>query len=470
MSGNYTLDSLFISKFSTLNITIGDFSMSFAYYPNNSDVINPKTDCINNADNSYCFPPYANVAGIQKLRNNFVILNYLKEQPHASPFANFSSKLLQLYGACKYDYTYTCINSIFSNPINTTVELSTSTPYGYMAPFYYLNNYLFFWPNFIDISYCLALNTVSNNCPECNTGCSYFEIDNMSCKPACNVSTCGYGNLECINHNGCYNFMIEDGTCDKLCTINNECKNSDVCAPGCMYSNMTNGLCPYQCTGICFQNCSSAYCSPGCLFSDLSKGICSSYCSDYCSSLCNNTANSAVCSTGCLYSYMTQGLCPASCTDSCFSHCSKKFCSPGCLYSDLVLGICDYSCTESCLFICNKTEFCSPGCSFYNLNLGLCYNCPYNCLSYCNINNTINDCSPGCTFDGMKKGLCPSNCTNDCFLSCSSDYCSPGCPSSAASQENCSLFCPSHCCNSNKNGKSVILYYILVPIFVGILL
>lgn len=56
----------------------------------------------------------------------------------------------------------------------------------------------------------------------------------------------------------------------------------DSCAPGCMYSDMNNDLCPNECSGECFTNCNENFCSPNCRFDDLESDLCSEYCSDEC--------------------------------------------------------------------------------------------------------------------------------------------------------------------------------------------
>ena len=144
--------------------------------------------------------------------------------------------------------------------------------------------------------YCLSLFDPPDNCQTCSNGCSYQELysPTSSCSQACNVSQCGYNYLSCLNIDNCYSFMLNDNNCNKMCSNDPDCTNSnDICAPGCYYSDMANGLCLAGCTGSCFSNCSALYCSPGCLWSDLHNGNCNIQCISECMNSCSSSSHSS---------------------------------------------------------------------------------------------------------------------------------------------------------------------------------
>ena len=114
---------------------------------------------------------------------------------------------------------------------------------------YYINNNVFLWADDLEMIYCLSSSSPPSNCQTCSAGCSYQDLSNSNCLQACNLSQCGYSNLQCLIDGNSYYFMNY---------------NPDICASGCLYSDMRNGLCPLACTGSCFSNCSSMFCSPEC--------------------------------------------------------------------------------------------------------------------------------------------------------------------------------------------------------------
>ena len=477
MSSNYTLDKANINILSDMNtrfkFTVDQFIIVLCYSLPTDVGVSFYTDCgVNSQYPNYCLPGSASASGSQMLENSIKIINFFNTLSGQNAITEFFEFLLYLYSNCEFDYSANCIEQVFSyyslSSSITSGWTSTAVQLEMIAPFFVLNHWDYFWPEYFEISYCLNSINPPSSCQTCTGGCSYQDLYNPSCSQACNVSQCGYDNLACLMVNNCYSFV-------------NTCSNN-LCSPGCSYSDMSAGLCPLACAGSCFANCASMYCSPECLWNDVNNRNCNSYCSPECNTICfNNTycitgckysdmspnycpshctqdcCNSPqvsgnttnICTSGCYFSDMAQGLCPLACTGSCFKYCSTVYCSPQCLISDLQNGYCNASCTPECMkSTCSTPElYCSPGCKFSDITNSYC---PVACTSNCcdnhnQTNNNSNICAAGCYFSDMSAGLCPLECKGPCFNNCSSKYCSPDCLQSDVNIGNCSAVCSLDC-------------------------
>ena len=216
-----------------------------------------------------------------------------------------------LFRSCEFDYTSLCLSNVlvgyqyFYNL--SLLALSYSKPWYALTPFYTINSVPYFWPEFIEPSYCLSLDAPSSYCTSCSHGCSYTDLSNDICSSACNVSDCGFCNLKGLESDGCYSFLLGDGNCDRQCYYDSDCFTSDTCTDGCSYSAMLENQRPFECEGSCFAYCSESFCSPGCSFQDLYQGFCSSACSGDCLSYCSTNVE---CAPGCLFGDMAGGSAP----------------------------------------------------------------------------------------------------------------------------------------------------------------
>lgn len=353
MSSNYTLDKAFISAFKDISekfpIDLSYFEIVFCYETPDAEGIDYINDCLASSSAEYCLPHTSTVKGSQKINNSAVIINYYNTL--SGPAIDFLTFLTKLYSTCEFDYSSTCIQnvltSISSNPTPDTSldSLETIKDYLILAPFYMLNSNFYFWSNSIEKTYCLSLSTPPSNCEECSQGCTYFDLFDPTCKDSCNVESCSFDFLACMQTDGCYDFIIGDGNCNSACYCDSDCGcGEDSCSIGCLYSDMEEGNCPKECIGECFDYCSSDFCSPGCSYQEIYFGDCPGACTSACSDECPIS----YCNSGCSYDDMDSGLCPAECTGQCFEYCSDIYCSPGCTFDSLTDNSCPDVCEEKC--------------------------------------------------------------------------------------------------------------------------
>ena len=315
LTGNYTLDKEYINILSNLNtkynFLLSDFQVVLLYTNGEGD-INPEYDCggFKNIIINFCLPHTDTVSGFQKLKNSLKIVNYYDSFTYPNTVTTFLQFASDIYTNCEFDYSTDCIESIFSkynansSIFETGIEGAIFTQD--VIPLYFINENLYLWPDYLEVIYCLSLSNPSSACPVCNNGCTYQDLYSSSCSQACNISQCGYNNLNCLIVNNCYTFMTSNNS-NSQCTNNN-----DTCAPGCYFSEMASGLCPMSCEGTCSSHCSSKYCSPNCQWIDLIYGNCSSDCTPSCISSCNNPQ---YCTPQC--QEISQNDCPLSCNINC---------------------------------------------------------------------------------------------------------------------------------------------------------
>ena len=415
LNSNYTLDKEFVNELAVINNNIGLKISSVSILIQYTDTIKAASDCVEYKNIKYCLNHTNEVTGDQRLENSIIIANYFSYlSVNQGSLTDFLSYLQLLYQTCEFDYSTTCNRNVL-NQSGGVLNSSTSVLQKYsiktynMYPIFVLNNLEFCGTDYIEMALCLSYYNVPAGCPMCSPGCSFLDLQGSVCNDGCNTTSCGYDNLACLKEDNCYSFMIGDNNCNKNCNNDTDCSSStsssgnsdnsssntsnvttsdgtqssgnstnttDVCAPGCLYSEMAKGNCPLSCKGSCFSKCSSDYCSPNCLFKDLAAGNCSASCSASCLGKCY----SDTCAQGCTYSAMSSGLCPYQCSGSCFSNCSSAYCSPGCAYADLYSGLCPSICAKSCFTHCSSILYCSLGCLYSEINNTYC---PSSCTSEC---------------------------------------------------------------------------------------
>ena len=362
----------------------------------------------------------------------------------------------------------------FLSAYKSTLTLNSSlsvlpncNPWQDLTPFYFVRSNYLYWTANIEQSYCLSLTSPPGACTPCSSGCSYQDLENPSCHRACNSTSCGNDNLECMGGEGCYWFMLGDGNCNSNCPGDPDCTaDQGVCAPGCLYADMQAGHCPSACAGFCLLFCSSDFCSPDCSYSEMSSGLCPAECTMGCFPNCSME----FCSPGCRYAELLAGTCD-NCTSTCLANCTGS-CSTGSYYSDMAQGNCPASCGEAECFQHCSADYCSAGCSYSDLAIG---NCSGACTSrYLEKCNSTDVCSPGCLYSDMAAGRCSVQCTGNCFENCDSLYCSPGCLRSDVTESNCPKDCDKNlCCNVSSPTKwrnGIQLVIIIVPLLTGFFL
>ena len=471
MTSNYTEDLKFVSVFSRLStklsLNFSNFKINFCYLSDISEL--PESDCVVKAGAHYCLSDDdSTVPGEQMVYNSAAIMNYYNTLTgSAAPFLSF---LVSLYTTCANDYSTRCMQRVLSTfSPGQTVNLDLGVlvhgnPCAGVEPFYLVGNNSFFSTSSIELSYCLTSLSPPSACTQCSSGCTYALLESSTCTPACNTTSCGNDDLNCLGVDGCYMFMLGDGNCNSKCPGDPDCSTSTpgLCAPGCSYSDMQSGLCPASCSGFCELFCTQSYCSAGCSYAAMSRGQCPVQCAGECFSQCS----SRYCSPDCLY--LPAGNCSPSCTSDCLKHCATSECTSGCSYPDMANGQCPLACAGSNCFQNCSSSYCSPDCLYSDLALGNCSSsCTSECLNKC-VNN--NECLPGCSYQEMEAGSCPHSCTGKCFYFCSSRYCSPGCMYMDISSDYCPAACEDYCCGQRGGENSeIMLVIIIVPIIAWIL-
>jgi hypothetical protein len=86
-----------------------------------------------------------------------------------------------------------------------------------------VNNVDIIWLDYLEPAYCLSFSDPPSTCQECSQGCPFSEIRSGNCSIWCDNEDCGFSNLACLEQNGCFNFMINDGNCNEVCFGDPDC-------------------------------------------------------------------------------------------------------------------------------------------------------------------------------------------------------------------------------------------------------
>ena len=222
------IDKNFFNNLQQLNnmspIPIDQLTLIIQYYPNTAS--NP-LDCI---FSQYCMNSSNNVSGQDLLKNSIGIVNYLNFlQQSSSDLSNFLTFVLDIYTTCSLNYSNPCVASVFST-YNVQMNISSiilnvfgSSTVPPIYPYYQISNFVLYWINNLQTTYCWISLDSSSACPPCSPLCHYNTLRaNNDCNN-CNTSSCGYSNLECLKKDNCYSFMIGDGNCNANCIDDPDC-------------------------------------------------------------------------------------------------------------------------------------------------------------------------------------------------------------------------------------------------------
>ena len=170
-------------------------------------------------------------SGAQQLANSIEIVNYFNFiKQYEQSLSQFLAIVMEVYSECEFNYSSTCISSIF-NEFNFSENWLYDSFYinwyflytPYIIPFYQVNDLYLYWINYLEKFYCSISLISYYGCTLCNSFCTYYSLRNSIDCHYCNVSSCGYSNLECLEKDNCYSFMIGDGNCNKACNNDPDC-------------------------------------------------------------------------------------------------------------------------------------------------------------------------------------------------------------------------------------------------------
>lgn len=193
LTGNYSKENEFFTGLQNLNnkdpISRSFFKVGLFYIFSEAPDIQVSQDCLD----YYCMLSENNVTGSEKLLNTAIALNFYQELSTVTEVINFFK---EVYSECPMNYSQSCISKVVEDyggtPDNSTSVFDLNSPADYedYIVFSIGKNWLF-WPEFLELGYCLSQKNPSENCPRCTEECSYNDLQDSFCTIGCNTSNCG---------------------------------------------------------------------------------------------------------------------------------------------------------------------------------------------------------------------------------------------------------------------------------------
>lgn len=184
---------------------------------------------------SFCLYTYDdnyNPAGYETLMAMTLILNYyysFSSTDYIDGFVYFFNSLIR---SCYNEYTSNCISNVLIEyeavPNFNTFILYQHNRNSYISEYYYSLNEVFIYttgvmePSFI-FSNIYEAEYSNFYVDGCDDGCSFVDLLDLTCSDKCNSTRCSYDNLNCIQNNECFSFMLGDGYCNSVCPSDPDC-------------------------------------------------------------------------------------------------------------------------------------------------------------------------------------------------------------------------------------------------------
>lgn len=184
------------------------------------------SDCVTTASNStYCKKSILNITGQEVLSNYIIILTVFDKinlRKNSSEFLKFLKLVLSLCdnsSNCTQQYAESLIPNLIPDPNLLDIYGQKSNSQG----IYTINSIDFYWSSYLESAYCLSYYNTPESCQKCSQGCFYSDLKSGNCSIWCDNQDCGYSELVCLQQSGCYNFMLNDGNCNRDCTEDPDC-------------------------------------------------------------------------------------------------------------------------------------------------------------------------------------------------------------------------------------------------------
>ena len=234
LTSNYTLDQTFFTALKTLSDNVAMLHSEFrlGFIDDIYSKLNPDFDCLTTAlGDSYCVPHDGTITGAQKLSNSIIFMNYYNSLTGTTSVNKLVTLVLNVYAQCLNDYSNDCL-SVILQTLDITANTSTSV-LGVLSNnsradyvFYEIDGIFFYSLAEFEFSYCLSSSSPGLSCSACSSACPYSDLYSVSCIESCNISSCGYQFLTCMEEDNCYSFMLGDGNCNAQCLDDPDCSSS----------------------------------------------------------------------------------------------------------------------------------------------------------------------------------------------------------------------------------------------------
>ncbi|OMJ67325.1 hypothetical protein SteCoe_35543 [Stentor coeruleus] len=185
---------------------------------------------------SICLYTYDDSTGYEKLMVITLVLNYYYSFSSTDYIYDFLNFLNSLKISCYNKYTISCISDVLVE-YGAVPNLDTYILYQHNIDknsphyFYKINNVFIYTTGVMESTYIIANTYEAKHSnfyiDECDDGCSYIDLFDSICTDKCNTSKCSYDNLNCIQNNECFTFMLGDGYCNSVCSEDPDCKTND---------------------------------------------------------------------------------------------------------------------------------------------------------------------------------------------------------------------------------------------------
>ena len=235
LTGDYDTDKSFFQNLQGLvsQVTIPPYTLDlgFIYGDEESTGVTCAEDCVTTqAQNTYCAPSTAFATGVQILTSTAISLNFYYYGLQSPQAVNIITEyFLDLYGNCTQNLSLACQAEVLAahggslNDSLSILDMVDMEGSDIFIRLMVINDVLFFWEEYLAQGYCLSMTQPSAGCPGCSQSCQFSDLAAETCNTGCNSSACGYQNMQCLQQNGCYGFMLGDGNCNEKCSNDPDC-------------------------------------------------------------------------------------------------------------------------------------------------------------------------------------------------------------------------------------------------------
>lgn len=142
----------------------------------------------------------------------------------------------QVFLTCNRVYTTECmIESLIKFNVEPNLDYNIlylrARKSNYYKYFYSINGVNLYNPGSMIAAYSAGSHYFADESKgyldECNDGCYYKYLYDSTCTKSCNTTSCSYGNLQCLQENNCFGFMLGDGYCNSVCPSDPDCQSEE---------------------------------------------------------------------------------------------------------------------------------------------------------------------------------------------------------------------------------------------------
>ncbi|OMJ71835.1 hypothetical protein SteCoe_29845 [Stentor coeruleus] len=183
---------------------------------------------------AYCSNSTDEMTGKEALTVLTVLMNYYYSIPCGESIDGFVNFLSEVFLTCNRVYTTECmVETLFKFQIEPNLNynilyLRARKP-SYYNYYYSINGVNIYNPGSMKIAYSFGNQYFADESKvyldTCNDGCYYKYLYDSICTDSCNTTSCNYGNLQCLQENNCFRFMLGDGYCNSVCPSDPDCSS-----------------------------------------------------------------------------------------------------------------------------------------------------------------------------------------------------------------------------------------------------